>query len=164
MRFAHHPPHKKPEGCRMTALERRLLNAMQKDFPLHVRPFRVMAQRLGISEKRCMSILNRLYKRGILRAIRPVVNWKCLGFSSVLVGMEVDPSKINAVVSMINREPGVTHNYLRDGPFNLWFTFTYEHERRKKSFIRTLRTLPGVVQCREFPSLAVYKIGLVLDV
>jgi DNA-binding Lrp family transcriptional regulator len=148
----------------MTALERRLLNAVQKNFPLHVRPFRVLAQRLGISEKRCMSILNSLSRRGILRAIRPVVNWKSLGFSSVLVGMEVDPLNISAVISKINREPGVTHNYLRDGALNLWFTFTYENERKKRSFIRELRGRPGIRRYREFPSLAVYKIGLVLDV
>jgi siroheme decarboxylase len=148
----------------MTALERRLLNAVQKDFPLHVRPFRIMAQRLGISEKHCIALLKKLSQRGILRALRPVVNWHTLGFSSVLVGMEVETLKINAVASVINREPGVTHNYLRDGPLNLWFTFTYKNPGRKRSFTHELRSLPGVRRFREFPSLAVYKIGLVLDV
>jgi siroheme decarboxylase len=148
----------------MTSLERRLLNEVQKDFPLQVRPFRALGKRLGISEERCIRMLKALSRRGILRAIKPVFAWKKLGFESVLVGMEVDDSSVAAVAAVISRAPGVTHNYLRKGPLNLWFTFTCESKRDASSFVRAVRALPGVKRCREFPSLEIYKIGLVLNV
>jgi DNA-binding Lrp family transcriptional regulator len=148
----------------MTPLERRLLNEVQKDFPLQIRPFRSLGKRLGISEKRCISLLGALTERGILRAIKPVFAWKKLGFESVLVGMEVDDSSVTAVADVVGRAPGVTHNYLRKGPLNLWFTFTCESKRDASHFVKAVRALPGVKRCRKFPSLAIYKIGLVLDV
>jgi siroheme decarboxylase len=148
----------------MTELERRLLNLVQNKFPLDIRPFRIIAEQLDISETECIKTLCRLSDQGILRGIKPVVSWKELGYSSVLIGMEVDEKDIEVVSLEINKDPGVTHNYSRKGPLNLWCTFTYESASEKDMFLKKLSLLPGVVKCREFPAEKTYKIGLVLDV
>jgi DNA-binding Lrp family transcriptional regulator len=148
----------------MTDIERRLLNLVQKEFPLDIRPFRSIAEQLDISEAECIETLRRFSDQGIFRGIKPLISWKDLGYSSVLIGMDVDEKEIDAVASEINKDPGVTHNYSRKGPLNLWCTFTYENKTEKDDFIEKLYSLSGVVKCREFPAEKTYKIGLVLDV
>jgi siroheme decarboxylase len=148
----------------MTELEQRLLNLVQKEFPLDVRPFRVISDKLGISEAGCIELLRRLSEQGILRGIKPAIAWKDLGYSNVLIGIEVDDDQIASVANEINRESGVTHNYVRQGLMNLWCTFTYENSSEKDDFLKKLALLPGVKKCREFPSEKTYKIGLMLEV
>jgi DNA-binding Lrp family transcriptional regulator len=148
----------------MNELECKILNIIQHDFPLEVHPFRVIAQKADVSEQVCLDVLRKLHSEGILRGIKPVVQWRKLGFSSVLVGAEVNEEKIDIVAERINFHPGVTHNYKRSGPLNLWFTLTYENETERKLFISEIESFEGVIRIREFPSDKMYKIGLVLDV
>ena len=148
----------------MTDLERRLLNLVQKEFPLDTRPFGILAKQAGISEAECIESLRRLSDQGILRGIKPAVAWKELGYSSILIGLEVDEQCIDAVALEINKDPGVTLNYARKGLMNLWCTFTYESSFRKDEFLKKLCSLPGVEKCRVFPAEKTYKIGLVLHV
>jgi siroheme decarboxylase len=148
----------------VTRLDRDLLNMVQNDFPLELRPFASMAEKLGISENRCITALKRLAKAGILRAIRPLISWHALGFKTVLVGMKVAPKRMDAVARIINRIDGVTHNYARDGTLNLWFTLIYDTPGQKKRLFERLHRLQGVYDLREFMAITTYKLGLVLDV
>ena len=45
---------------------------------------------------------------------------------SMLVAAKVDPAFPHRAAQFINTHPGVTHNYLRDHDFNLWFTIAVE--------------------------------------
>jgi DNA-binding Lrp family transcriptional regulator len=148
----------------MNDLECKILNIVQHDFPLDAYPFRVIAKKLNVSEQDCLDALRKMQSQGILRGIKPVIQWRNLGFSSILVGAEVDDQKIDIVAEKISLNAGVTHNYKRSGPLNLWFTLTYENESERKMFINEIESLEGVVRIREFPSDKMYKIGLVLDV
>lgn len=148
----------------MNDLECKILNIVQHEFPLDAYPFRVIAKKLNISEQDCLEVLRKMQSQGILRGIKPVIQWRNLGFSSILVGAEVDDQKIDIVAEQINLNAGVTHNYKRSGPLNLWFTLTYENESERKMFLNQIESLEGVVRIREFPSDKMYKIGLVLDV
>jgi DNA-binding Lrp family transcriptional regulator len=145
-------------------LERKLCVIIQRGFPLESRPFRTIGEQLCISEQECLDMVRSLSARGVLRAIKPVIAWGCLGFQSVLAGAEVDEGRIEAVAERINRHPGVTHNYRRAGPLNLWFTLTYEHDDEKRSFFEAVASMEGVRRLRGFPAKKTYKIGLVLDV
>lgn len=148
----------------MEQLQRDLLNLVQNDFPLDQRPFAVMGQKLGISEEQCILELQKLASEGILREIRPVMNWKEAGFTGILIGIAVDEDKIDEVASVINEIPGVTHNYKREGTLNLWCTLTCDGEMEKERYLAFMRVIDGVRDVKEFASEKTYKIGLVLDV
>ena len=45
-----------------------------------------------------------------------------LGYTSTLVAVRVAPDKLEIFVAVVNRYPGVTHNYLRRHRYNVWFT------------------------------------------
>lgn len=148
----------------MTEIERSLLNQIQHDFPLEARPYRTIGDRLGISEKTCIDLLKQLTIRGILRSIRMVISWNKLGLSTVLIGMKVDPVHLETIVSKINSINEVTHNYERQGHFNLWFTLVYDQPEQKMQLLDSLRAMAGVDDLREFKAEKTYKIGLILDV
>ena len=148
----------------MEPVERDLLNIIQSDFPLEKRPFASIAQRLCISETECIGLLGKLTAEGILREIRPVVSWNRAGYTGVLIGIEVDPGKVDAVAAEINTITGVTHNYLREGTRNLWCTLTCDSVAEKERIVTFMRSRDGVIDLKEFASEKTYKIGLVLDV
>ena len=148
----------------MTDRERDLLNLVQKEFPLVEEPFADIGRRLGISGDECITMLDALQRRGILREIRPVIDWKRAGFTGILIGCAVDPDCVDTVAAAISTIAGVTHNYLREGRLNLWCTLTYEGESEKNRHLSFMRAQPGVTDCKVFASEKTYKIGLLLDV
>lgn len=148
----------------MTDLESRILNFIQTQFPLVSRPFKVIAEKTGTTEERVLAILRNLSGNGVLRTIRTVINWPKVGFSTLLVGVSVEPPFLDAVAEEINQYETVTHNYSREGERNLWFTLIYECEAEKTGLFAKIMSLPGVKDLREFPAEKIYKIGLVLDV
>ena len=148
----------------MHRTDRELLNMVQHDFPLATRPYAHIAERLGMTEAECISRLAELNRLGILREIRPVVNWKSAGFNGILIGIAVDPDHVDDVAEAINTIPGVTHNYLREGRLNLWCTLTFDGEEEKVEYLAFMRSQPGVLEVKEFASEKTYKIGLLLNV
>lgn len=148
----------------MDKLEKDLLNLVQNDFPLSVRPFVVIGKKLGISEDQCIEMLKRLYDSGILRAVRAVINWNSIGYSTMLIGMKVQPQNVTDIVAELQHIDEITHNYSREGELNLWFTLIYSSVNQKDILLERLRKMQGVMDIKEFPAEKVYKIGLKLDV
>lgn len=148
----------------MTETERTLLNIVQTEFPLDERPFRSIAEKIGISEDECLAHLKNLSENGVLRTIRAVINWKESGLSTTLVGVCVKPEHLDNVANEISNYEQVTHNYAREGTRNLWFTLIYETEMQKEGVFAKITSLDGVSDLKEFPAEKTYKIGLILDV
>ncbi|MCX7725465.1 MAG: Lrp/AsnC family transcriptional regulator [Chitinispirillaceae bacterium] len=148
----------------MEEVERKLLNIIQHNFPLELYPFEIIAKQIGITEEECIEILKKLQDEGILREIKPVINWKSVGYMGVLLGITVEPEFVDKVAEAINNFDCVTHNYLRDNKRNLWCTLTYKDNQEKEKIISFIRSLQGVKDLKEFASEKTYKIGLLLDV
>ena len=73
-----------------------------------------------------MQRVQRLLDGRIIREITPIFDTRALGYSSMLVAAKVDPEHPHRAAKFINTHPGVTHNYLRNHDFNLWFTLATE--------------------------------------
>src|SRR3972149_2995532 len=108
----------------MDAADRRRLNLMQKDVPLVTRPFAEIGERIGMGEDEVLSRSRRLKEDGIIRQISAILVSRRLGYSSTLVAMDIPEEAIEESAGRISEHPGVSHNYKRDNPFNLWFTLT----------------------------------------
>ena len=58
-----------------------ILNALQDDLPLVTRPWKAIADRLGITETEILIRMKKLEKAGIIRGISPCLNpapWACM--------------------------------------------------------------------------------------
>jgi DNA-binding Lrp family transcriptional regulator len=106
--------------------DRKLLNLMQGSFALTRRPFEQVATLADLTEDEVLQRVQRLLDKRIIREITPIFDTRALGYKSMLVAAKVDPEYPHRAAKVINGHPGVTHNYLRNHDFNLWFTIAVE--------------------------------------
>ena len=146
-------------------LDRKLLNLMQGSFPLEPRPYRRVAELAEVSEDDVLSRVRRLLDERIIRQVTPIFDTRALGYSSMLVAAKVDPEHPHRAARMINAHPGVSHNYLRNHDFNLWFTIATEPDSRLglEGTLDVLAAETGAESVRQLPTLKLFKIRMDLE-
>jgi DNA-binding Lrp family transcriptional regulator len=83
----------------------------------------------------------------------------------MLVAAKVDPDNPWRAAKVINEHPGVSHNYLRNHEFNIWFTIATEPDS-PLGLDRTLEVLGGIAgaeSIRQLPTLKLFKIRMDLE-
>jgi len=138
-------------------VDRKILDFLQNDFPLAVQPYAVMADRLGVSEDDLMTRIAVMKDCGLIRRIGGIMDSRNLGFYSTLCAVSVPETRIEEAAQIINRQPGVTHNYLRDHDYNMWFTVTMPSQGETIMVIQGLETSLGL-NIISMPAEKVYKI------
>jgi DNA-binding Lrp family transcriptional regulator len=149
----------------LDGVDRRLLNLMQGSFPIAPRPYRHVAELGGIAEADAMSRVQRLLDKRIIRQVTPIFDTRALGYSSMLVAAKVDPENPHRAARVINEHPGVSHNYLRNHEFNLWFTIATEPDSRLglDGTLEVLAREAGAESVRQLPTLRLFKIRMDLE-
>jgi len=137
--------------------DREILDILQQEFPLAARPWAVIAEKTGLSEQEVVDRVGRLKEAGIIRRIGGVFDSRSLGFYSTLCAARVPEGDIDRVAGLINACSGVTHNYLRDDEYNLWFTLTAPSEIEAREYLTTIEEAAGITIV-SLPATKVYKI------
>ena len=145
------------------AVDKALLTEVQKQFPIAHRPFQVLGERLGISEQVCLERVSRLKTNNVIRQLSAIFDTRALGYQSTLAAMKVDPERADEAAQVINQHPGVSHNYKRNDPFNLWFTVAVPPYDSLERTIQILHALAKAQETIILPTLRLYKIGVKLD-
>jgi len=146
-------------------LDKRLLNLMQGRFPIAPRPYQHVAAEAGINEQQALARVQQLLDQRIIRQVTPIFDTRALGYSSMLVAAKVDPDNPWRAARVINEHPGVSHNYLRNHEFNIWFTIATEPDS-PLGLDRTLELLgrlAGAESIRQLPTLKLFKIRMDLE-
>jgi DNA-binding Lrp family transcriptional regulator len=146
-------------------LDRRLLNLMQGRFPLEPRPYLRVAELADVSEDDVLRRVERLVDERIIRQVTPIFDTRALGYSSMLVAAKVDSGNPHRAAQIINSHPGVSHNYLRNHDFNLWFTIATEPGSKLglDGTLEVLRQETGAESVRQLPTLTLFKIRMDLE-
>jgi DNA-binding Lrp family transcriptional regulator len=151
-------------GSGMDDIDRAIINEIQSDFPIESRPFKALGKRLKLSEDEILDRVKRLKEDGVIRRIGGNFNSKKLNFTSTLCAAKVPEGKIDDFVKAVNRYPGVTHNYLRNHEYNIWFTFIAENMDIIDTAIDKISTLTGVTEIRNLPAVRMFKIKVDFEV
>jgi DNA-binding Lrp family transcriptional regulator len=106
----------------MDTQDRKLLDIIQGSFPLTPRPYRGLGDAFGITEDEALARVNAMRNGGVIRRLGANFQSKALGFVSTLCAAKVPAEKLEEFTNDVNAHPGVTHNYLRHHPYNVWFT------------------------------------------
>ncbi|HCR13046.1 AsnC family transcriptional regulator [Solidesulfovibrio sp.] len=106
----------------MDALDKRILDIIQTGFPIAPRPYAVVGGQVGLTEAETLARVRALKGKGIIRRIGANFQSAKIGFFSTLCAASAPEDKREAFIAAVNAHPGVTHNYLRDHPLNIWFT------------------------------------------
>jgi DNA-binding Lrp family transcriptional regulator len=145
--------------------DKRLMNALQSKFPLEPRPFAAVGRVVGLDEEEVLRRTERLLQERIIREITPIFDTPALGYSSMLVAAKVDSDNPHRAAAVINEHPGVSHNYLRNHEFNLWFTIAVAPDSGLglEGTLEVLADLSGAESMRQLPTLTMFKINMNLE-
>jgi DNA-binding Lrp family transcriptional regulator len=145
--------------------DRRLLNLMQGSFPIAPRPYARVGELGGLTEEETMARVRHLLDKRIIRQVTPIFDTRALGYSSMLVAARVDPEHPHRAAQIINAHPGVSHNYLRNHEFNLWFTIATEPDSQLglEGTLQVLAREAGAESVRQLPTLKLFKIRMDLE-
>jgi DNA-binding Lrp family transcriptional regulator len=145
--------------------DKRLLNAMQGAFPIEPRPYAAVAGALDVDEERVLARVRELIDERIIRQVTPIFDTRALGYRSMLVAAKVDPEHPWRAAKIVNSHPGVSHNYLRNHDFNMWFTIAVEEDSRLglQGTLDVLQELTGAESIRQLPTLKLFKIRMDLE-
>jgi len=139
-------------------LDRRLLNIIQTDFPITPRPYRVLGERLGITEVEALDRVRRLKESGIIRRIGPSFDTRKLGHASILAAARVPAERLDEVAGVISSFPEVTHNYGREAEYNLWFTLVCRNAEQIERTLEEIKSRTGISDIHALPSERVFKV------
>ena len=136
---------RKPKAAppQLTELEKRLLDAWQKGFPLSPTPYADIAEKLGTSEALVLTILERLQEQGIISRVGPVFAPRRVGVST-LAAMAVPEERLESVAALVSSYPEVNHNYEREHHFNLWFVVTAADEAQLRQVLQEMEARTGL--------------------
>ena len=144
-------------------VDKKILNAIQIDFPLVKRPFLELGKTLGLPEEEVLLRIERLKREGAIRRIGPVISTKKTGGVSSLLAVKVPDERVDEVANMINEYEEVSHNYLRPSNYNIWFTVSAESEERLHEIINDVAEKTGCPVIN-LPTKRLFKIGVKFNI
>ena len=148
------------------AADAALLGVLQEAVPFTQRPFADLGTRCGLTEEETLARVKSLKEAKVIRQISAIFDTRSLGYASSLVAARIAPELIDRAVAVINSHPGVSHNYLRNHAFNLWYTVAVPPTSRLAldGTVELLHILSGAEATRLLPTLKLFKIGVHFDV
>jgi len=140
--------------------DRNVLHALQYDFGVSERPYLDIAAKLNSTEAAVLVRVKRLYAKGIIRRLGASINSRQLGYVAVLVALKVTDECLLEVARIVNGFPGVTHNYLREGEYNMWFTAIAPSQESLDNILATVKAAEGVKAVMPLPAKRVFKVSV----
>jgi DNA-binding Lrp family transcriptional regulator len=127
----------------LDAIDRAIINQLQKGFPISERPYREAAQSLGIGEAELIQRLRTMLDDKRLSRFGPLYHAERMGGGLSLCAMAIPEQDFDKVAEQVNRFPEVAHNYARDHDLNMWFVLATETPQRIHEVLEEIQALTG---------------------
>jgi DNA-binding Lrp family transcriptional regulator len=155
---------KYPTSYRIDEVDKKILMLLQKGIPFCNRPYQQMADEIGgISEEEVIRRIGVLKREHIIRRMSGFFNSRKLGYTSVLCAIRVPEEHIEEVAALLNRFPGITHNYLRQHTYNMWFTLISGSKEELDKILQIIEQDERVEKVLRFYSQKRFKIDVTFD-
>ena len=139
-------------------VDRHLLDVVQTDFPICTEPYKVIGEIIGISEQEVLNRLERLMQQDVIRRLGGVFDSRRLGYKGTLCAIKVPPERIDEVAQVVNSYIGITHNYLRDHEYNMWFTILAQSPAKVAQILNEIKEQTGIDDIINLPSQRFFKV------
>jgi len=146
----------------MDDIDKTIINALQKGFPICESPYRLAAAELGIAEAELLQRLQILLDKGILTRFGPMYHAEQMGGALSLAALKVPEQRFQEVTDIVNAFPEVAHNYARNHVLNMWFVLATEHPEQVQSVIQAIEQQTGLT-VYNMPKISEYYVGLQLE-
>lgn len=147
----------------MDSIDRMLLDRIQRAFPLDPQPYQTLSKGLSLSEGDVRDRIAQLKQDRIVRQISAIFNTGALGYRSSLVAMSVPDEHLERASAVVNGYPGVSHNYLREAVYNMWYTIAVPPGQSLEEKVRDLARDAGGWSALVLPADKKFKLAVVLD-
>ena len=109
----------------LSSLEKKIIALLQTDIPVVKRPFKEMAEKIGISEDEFLQVLSGLNDRGMIRRFGATLKHQKSGFTAnAMVAWKVNEDRVEQTGTIMAEFDEITHCYRRDPapgwPYNLY--------------------------------------------
>jgi siroheme decarboxylase len=141
----------------MDDTDKKILDLIQTDFPLDPQPYARIGEKFGLTEAEALARIRALKGKGIIRRIGANFQSRKLGWTSTLCAAQVPKEKIEEFAAEVNRHPGVTHNYLRQHRYNVWFTLIAPSVEKVRETLSEITAATGI-EILNLPAEKTYKI------
>jgi len=137
----------------LAELEKRIVQGLQEDLPLVSRPFRVVAERIGVTEGELLATIRRFMEDGTIRRFGATLRHHRSGFSAnAMVVWRVEADDLEGVAKVLASFREVTHCYQRPAltgwPYRL-FTMIHGRSREEcEQLARRMADTAGVTDYR----------------
>jgi len=119
--------------------DKKILQILQDNFPMVKQPYKHVAEQLNLTETQVLNRLQQLSQRGVTTKIGAVIDTSKIGLSAAtLVALKVPQDKIDTVANIINQYQGVSHNFLREHQYNVWFTLRAQNQAELTKIIQEI--------------------------
>jgi len=123
----------------MDTINSQILRELQYDFPLIEKPYEVIADKLQIPTEELWDRVQAMLDKGIIRRMGASFDSSKLGFHSTLAAVSIDPKLIDNASEIIGQFYEVTHSYLRNDVYNIWFTLIAADNNRIENILEQIR-------------------------
>ncbi|HVO64869.1 MAG TPA: AsnC family transcriptional regulator [Syntrophales bacterium] len=147
----------------MDSIDKKILNIIQKEFPVVAEPFKAIAKKVGLNEDEVLRRIKKLKDEGIIRRIGAVFDTRKLGFVSTLCAARVPKNKLRDFVEVVNSYDGVTHNYRRSHEYNVWFTFIAPDEEMLTQSLAEIKERTGIMDIISMRAARMFKIDATFE-
>jgi DNA-binding Lrp family transcriptional regulator len=129
----------------LSALDRALVNRLQKGLPLEATPYDAVGAELGMSGMDVCVRVGQLLESGLLTRFGPMFQIERAGGRFTLAAIAVPPDRFEEVAAIVNGFPEVAHNYERTHRLNMWFVLATETPAQCADAIRRIEQATGLV-------------------
>lgn len=145
-------------------VDKDILMILQRGIPICNRPYLAMAEEIGgIGEQEVIERIAVLRQENIIRRMSGFFNSRKMGYTSVLCAIKVPAEHIDEVSQLINHFPGITHNYLRQHEYNMWFTLIASCSEEVERILQLIEADPHVEKVLRLYSNQRFKINVTFD-
>jgi DNA-binding Lrp family transcriptional regulator len=136
---------------------------LQEGLPICPKPYDDLAKYLNNNEETILQEIRELKESGVIRRICALINHRALGLTGTLVAAHIPEENLQEVAEAVNSLENVSHNYLREHYYNLWFTLQAESPKQIEVTVSNLSGRFGI-DFYSLPIERVFKLDVRFDV
>ncbi len=112
-------------NCELSARDKDVIRVLQDDFPLCEEPFKILAERIGMTEEEFIARVKNLAEQKKIRKMGAVLRHREAGFvANALCAWLVPADRLDEIAAKMSANPAVSHCYDRnpapDWNYNLY--------------------------------------------
>jgi len=139
----------------LTDLEKKIIALLQTDIPVVKRPFLEMAEKIGITEEKFLSVLKDLDDRGMIRRFGATLKHQNSGFkANAMVAWKVNEDRVEKTGNIMTSFREITHCYRRNpAPGWKYNLYTMVHAANEDECYAIVKKISEAVGEKEYELL-----------